>query len=121
LARLSHPGLPAAIVQDSVQHSWVSFSETMSGVILASGAPAWLDDVHCPVALFIGDHDPVADRELLAELATAGATVSSEVWAGAGHDVPFTLPAMCTAAILDMVARTDPWLVPSPTQEPQAR
>lgn len=64
LARLWRPGLPAAIVRDGVQHSWVSYSETMGRIILAADAPAWLDDVCCPIALVIGDRDPIADRGL---------------------------------------------------------
>jgi pimeloyl-ACP methyl ester carboxylesterase len=108
VARLWRPGLPPTIARDGVQHSWVSYSQTMRRVILDAAAPGWLPATRCPVMLVAGARDPVTDVALLDDLAVRHANVTTEVWSGGDHDLPLSHPERCVACILDMIKMTEP-------------
>lgn len=101
LAVLTHPRLPTAIAADAVEHSWTSYSQTMTRVILADGARRWVERVDVPIELVAGDRDPVVDRGFLTSWgATAGIDV--RVWPGR-HDLPLVDARRCAAAIADFL------------------
>lgn len=99
LAVLTHPGLPAAIAADGVQHTWESYSETLERVILTAEPGAWLSEVACPVTVVVGDSDRVVDHDHLSQLAARHPHLSVETWEGLGHDVPLALPQRCLEMI----------------------
>lgn len=98
LAVLSHPHLPAPIASDGVAHSWPSYSQTLSEVILDGGAIGWLDAIAAPVELVVGERDPVVDHQLLEELGRRREGPTLQVWPG-GHDLPLAQAGRCAAAI----------------------
>jgi pimeloyl-ACP methyl ester carboxylesterase len=91
--------LPPEVVADAVQHSWASYSETITKVVLMAEAGQWLPSVSVPVHLVAGRRDPVVDLDHLNELAEVDDHVSVERWSGAGHGIPLTHPEACAAAI----------------------
>ena len=108
LAVLLNPGLPAAVAADAVQHNWISYSETLTRVILDTDAAGWLDSVNTPITFVAGDRDPVVDLAFLDQLTDSRPHVSVEVWPG-GHDLPLVEPERCadTMARVLLRARTD--------------
>ncbi len=92
LAVLSRPDLPAEIVRDGVQHSWNSYSETLTGLVLTSNAGEWLDDIDVPVVLIAGDRDAACDLGWLRTLSARHLNVRLEIWRG-DHHLPLTEPA----------------------------
>jgi pimeloyl-ACP methyl ester carboxylesterase len=103
LAVLTHPGLPPPVAADSVQHTWESYSETLTRVILANEGPEWLADVTHPVRLIMGDHDHVVEHRFLRRLAAEHDNVSAAMWHG-GHDLPLADPGDCVRAIKRMTS-----------------
>jgi len=104
LAILTHPGLPAPIAADSVQHSWESYSETLDRVVLAADAASWFDDLDVPVLLVTGHRDPVVDHALLDDLARKHIGVRHERWDG-GHHLPLTDAERCVGVIEQVATR----------------
>ncbi len=112
LAVLTHPRLPTAIAADAVAHSWASYSQTMSRVILDSGAGRWVGRVDVPVELVAGDRDQVVDRRFLTSLVlTTGIEV--HVWPGR-HDLPLVDPRRCAATIAAFLALHPSGIPPQP-------
>lgn len=105
-ARWTHPSLPRVIAEDSVLHSWPSYSETLERVILAAHGRDWLDAVRCSVRLVVGTDDPVVDTAFVMELATTYQNVNLTRWAG-GHDLPLTNARQAFLTIQD-VADAEP-------------
>lgn len=99
LAGHFRPDLPRALAADAVEHSWESFSETLTRVVLAAEAPTWLDQIDTPIHLIVGDQDPLVDVPFLNELSHTHRPLHLDVWAGAGHDLPLTDPRACRTAI----------------------
>ncbi len=89
LAEWGRPDLPAQIARDGVRHSWNSYSESLTGLVLHSGASDWLGDIDVPVLFIAGDHDAVCDYGWLQVLATRYPNVRVEVWGG-DHHLPLT-------------------------------
>ncbi len=94
LAPLLTPTLPAAIARDAVDHSWPSYSESLSEVILSPEPSNWLADVNCPVTLVVGDRDPVVDRSHLKELVRTMRAARLETWPG-HHHLPLRVASRC--------------------------
>jgi pimeloyl-ACP methyl ester carboxylesterase len=91
--------LPPEVAADAVHHSWASYSETLTKVILAGEAERWLPSLETPVLLVAGRRDRVVDLGHLAALGRTHEQVAVEVWNGAGHGIPLTHPRACAAAI----------------------
>jgi pimeloyl-ACP methyl ester carboxylesterase len=99
--------LPRALAADAVAHSWESFSETLTRVVLAAEARTWLDQTDTPIDLIVGGQDPLVDIAFLDELSHTHPRLHLDVWSGAGHDLPLTDPGACRAAIEhQLTART---------------
>ncbi|MDQ3543017.1 MAG: alpha/beta hydrolase [Actinomycetota bacterium] len=103
LAVAMRPDLPIPIARDSVQHTWPSYSRTMSHVIIAAHADAWLDHLTIPIVVIAGDNDPVVDHGHLAELAARHPQFILDRWSG-GHDLPLSRPSECRARIAGVTA-----------------
>jgi pimeloyl-ACP methyl ester carboxylesterase len=102
-ARL-RPDLPAALAADAVEHSWESFSETLTRVVLTADAAHWLDQIEVPTHVIAGSDDPLVDIPYLQELAQRQPRLDLAVWPGAGHDLPLTDPTACRAEIEHVLA-----------------
>jgi len=99
LAVLTHPRLPEAVAADAVEHSWTSYSMTMTKVILDAGGTQWLGAVDTAVQFIAGDRDRVVDRRLLVNL-QAAQRVTVQIWPGR-HDLPLVNPVRCATRIAD--------------------
>lgn len=98
VARFTHPGLPSALADDAVQHTWESYSETLDQCLLTGEPARWLSDIRAPVHLVAGDHDRVVDHEFLTELGRMPG-IDVEFWEG-DHRLPLTHPDRCIEAIV---------------------
>ena len=95
VVKATRPGLPGPLAEDRVEHSWASYHETLSNLIISADVPAWLGEVHVPVRVVVGDADRTVDLDLLTDLAVARTNLSLQVVAGGGHDLPLTHPQVC--------------------------
>ncbi|MDQ3095204.1 MAG: alpha/beta hydrolase, partial [Actinomycetota bacterium] len=102
LAVALHPELPISVALDSVQHSWASYSRTLSEVIVSARAAEWLEGLTIPIVVVAGDEDRVVDGAYLDGLALRS-RMTLERWAGA-HDLPLSRPADCAARIAAVAA-----------------
>jgi len=98
------PDLPVEIVVDGVQHSWASYCETITRVVLAAEAPAWLMATTAPVHLIIGSEDTVPDLAFVQALSTCLPNVTTAVWPRADHDAPLAFGAARRLQIEDFLA-----------------
>jgi pimeloyl-ACP methyl ester carboxylesterase len=105
LAHWSHRDLPSAIAIDAVRPSWVSYSETLTRLVLAGDANTWLDEIDVPVRLFVGSRDHTCNIDLLTRLASATRHVDVDVWHDAGHHLPLERPLECRTEIAAVVER----------------
>jgi pimeloyl-ACP methyl ester carboxylesterase len=105
LAVLTHPGLPALIAADGVEHSWASYSETLGHVLLEADPHALLDSGQCQVRLVAGDADRVVDHDFLHELAEMCPRVIVERWQGK-HDLPIARADDCVRLIRQVTELT---------------
>jgi len=96
--------LPVEIAADAVRHSWSSYFETITRVVLAAEAPAWLEATNVPVQLTIGSEDTVPDLAFVQALSTHLPHVTTAVWPHANHDAPLVFGAACRLAIEDFLA-----------------
>lgn len=103
LVRLSRPTLPAPLVEDRVAHSWSSYHETLSNLVVSVEASAWIDDIDVPVRFVAGDVDAAVHLPFLQELTRTHAHVELDVVCGGGHDLPITHPDACIAALSDQM------------------
>ncbi|MDQ6837393.1 MAG: alpha/beta hydrolase [Actinomycetota bacterium] len=94
LAVLTHPGVPPAIADDALEHTWSSYSQTLQHVILAGGAASWLNQVACSIDLVAGDADPVVDHAYLRRLAASHGNVTFREKPGR-HNLPLADPTGC--------------------------
>jgi pimeloyl-ACP methyl ester carboxylesterase len=92
-------GVPYPLIEDSVRHSWVSYSETLRRVVLAAECASWLASARTRVLLVAGTQDKYLDLEFLRSLAGQQPNVRLDVWAGQGHDLPLSEPERCVSAI----------------------
>jgi pimeloyl-ACP methyl ester carboxylesterase len=99
LARWWRRDLPAEVAADAVQHSWSSYCETLTRVVLAAEAPAWLEGITVPVHLIVGSEDPVPDVAYLEALCARLPNVTTARWPQAGHDAPLVHGAACRVEI----------------------
>jgi pimeloyl-ACP methyl ester carboxylesterase len=90
--------LPRAVAEDSVVHTWDSYSETLQAMIDAD-VGRLLDAIECPVLLVAGRRDRLLDRLYLAALSGSPA-VKLEWWDG-DHHLPLRDPIRCCTAIAD--------------------
>lgn len=97
LAVLTHPHLPAEVAADSVEHTWASYTGTLTDVVLAAEASSWLSDIAVPVMFVAGDADRVVDRAHLEHVA-AQTPVRYEIWTG-DHHLPLRRSADCAALL----------------------
>lgn len=104
--RLLHPDLPGPLADDRVEHSWASYSQTLSNVVLAAEASSWLAEITVPVRILAGSDDGGLDHQHLAELADRHAHVTLDQVPG-GHDLPLAAPELCLAAMRDALADVD--------------
>lgn len=100
--------LPSELARASVQHSWDSYSESLSEVILAADGLSDLAGSHAAVQILAGDADNVIDLPLLDALANELPHVALERVAGGRHDLHLTDPTRCIAAIRAAIDRADP-------------
>ncbi len=103
LVRIVRPSMPAALAADRVQHSWVSYSETLSSVLIRSGASAWLDEIDVPVRLIAGTKDAAVELGFLQELSRIHPNVELLTVEEAGHDLPLSHPDICLVEIRRML------------------
>ncbi len=95
LVRLLRPGLPAQVAKDTSSHTWDSYWETMSKVILPAEGEAWLREIRVPVRLVLGGEDGITDPRYLEQLTRQFPGVSFRAVPGGGHDLPLTHPGLC--------------------------
>lgn len=91
LAIVATPNLPQEIVADGVQHSWNSYSESLTKLVFAGDLSEWFADIVHPVVLVAGDRDGVCDLEWLRTLADRHDNIRLETWPG-DHHLPLTSP-----------------------------
>ena len=106
LASLLRPDLPPQLARDAVEHSWESFSETLTRVVLTAEATAWLAELDVPSRFIAGSNDPVTDIGYLEELAHHNPRLRVDVWPDAGHHLPIVNPARCRAEIEQLLTMT---------------
>jgi pimeloyl-ACP methyl ester carboxylesterase len=106
LASLLRPDLPPQLARDAVEHSWESFSETLTRVVLTAEATGWLAEVDVPTQFIAGRNDPVTDIGYLEELALHNPRLHVHVWPDAGHHLPIVSPARCRAEIEELLTVT---------------
>lgn len=99
LVRLSRPTLPGPLAEDRVEHSWSSYHETLSNLIVSVEAVAWIDDIDVPIRLVAGDVDAAMHLPFLRELTRTHPHVELDVIIDGGHDLPLTHPEACIAAL----------------------
>lgn len=104
IARWLRPDLPTAIADDSVQHSWVSYSRTVRNLVLDAQPPRDLAGLKIPIVLVAGEDDPVVDLAFVRELAARYPNIQLEIWPGS-HDLPLSASDRCVAAIREWVRR----------------
>ena len=104
LASWLRADLPVELARASVQHSWASYSQSLSEVILAADAGADLASCRAPVLILAGDADKVIDLPLLAALAEEFSHVDLDCVHGAGHDLHLTHSTRCIGAIRAAIA-----------------
>jgi len=100
LAALTRPDLPA-IARDGVEHTWASYTETLEGLVLDSGAAGWLAEVVVPVVIVAGRDDPVCNHPFLQEIASTYPNNSYRVRRG-DHHLPLANPGLAIELILDV-------------------
>jgi pimeloyl-ACP methyl ester carboxylesterase len=105
LATWWRPDLPRAVALDAVEHSWASYSETLTRMLLAADATRWIDEVDVPLHLVAGTRDRMCDIDFVQHLASRSRNVEVDVWRGAGHHLPLERPAACRAEIAAFVER----------------
>jgi pimeloyl-ACP methyl ester carboxylesterase len=106
LASWLRADLPTELARASVQHSWASYSESLTQVILAAEGCNDLAACSAPVRILAGDADHVTDLPLLQALADEMPLVALEQVAGGGHDLHLTHPKRCIIAIRAAIADT---------------
>jgi len=99
LASVLRPDLPPQLARDAVEHSWESFSETLTRVVLTAEATSWLAEIDVPTRFIAGSNDPVTDIAYLEELSRHNPRLHVDVWPDAAHDLPIVNPARCRAEI----------------------
>lgn len=104
--RLLRPDLPGPLADDRVEHSWASYSQTLSNLVLTAEASSWLAEIAVPVRILAGRDDDGLDHQYLAELADRHDHVTLDRLPG-GHDLPLAAPEQCLAAIRDTLADVD--------------
>jgi pimeloyl-ACP methyl ester carboxylesterase len=104
--RLFRPDLPAPLADDRVEHSWASYSQTLSNMVLAAEASSWLPEISVSVRILAGSDDDGLDHQYLTELADRYAHVTLDQVPG-GHDLPLAAPELCLAVIRDALADVD--------------
>jgi len=92
LAILTHPRLPAAVAADSVNHTWDSYTGTLTEVVIAAGAASWLADLTCPVTLVAGLDDRVVDHQFLTTVTASGHRL---IRLDGDHHLPLRDPRSC--------------------------
>jgi pimeloyl-ACP methyl ester carboxylesterase len=108
LVRLANPTLPAPLAQDRVRHSWQSYSETLSNLIVSAEVSDELTKLAIPVRLVVGQRDKAVDLPFLAELATGCSHLSLGIVGDGGHDLPLTHPEVCIAELKAAIQREPP-------------
>lgn len=105
LVRLARPNLPAPLAADRVRHSWASYHETLSSLVLAAEAPAWLADIDVPVRIVAGRRDRAVDLAFLESLTALHEHVSLRIVEDGGHDLPLSHPQLCVDELDAALAR----------------
>lgn len=95
LVRFAHPTLPAPLAADRVRHSWSSYRETLSSLVIAAEAPSWIAEIDVPIRIIAGARDSALDLAFLHSLAQLHEHVSLRLVPDAGHDLPLTHPDEC--------------------------
>lgn len=102
IAAWMRPELPRPVAEDSVQHSWPSYSGTIRRLVIEAQPPMDLDRVECPVRLVAGKDDLVLDLRYLRKLAEMRSNVTLELWPG-DHDLPLVAPEQCVEIVQEML------------------
>lgn len=93
--RAAEPSLPSALAHDRVEHSWSSYADTLSNLVLAAEAPDWLAQIGVPVHLVAGSSDEAVDIDWLRQLEQHHRHVTLDVIDGAAHDLPLSHSGTC--------------------------
>lgn len=93
--RAAEPRLPPALAHDRVEHSWSSYAETLSNLVLAAEAPDWLARIGVPVHLVAGGNDQAVDIDWLRQLEQHHRHVTLDVIDRAAHDLPLSHADTC--------------------------
>ena len=104
LLQIAVPSLPPALAKDRVQHSWASYSETLTSVIIGSDAPKWLDDLTLPTVVVYGTEDDVLDIDFLEDLSGLHENLRTRSVTGGGHDLPLSRTSECLGEIQSMAS-----------------
>lgn len=104
VARWTHPSLPRVVAEDSVQHTWPSYSETLADVLLTDHG-TWVDTVRAPIQLVAGTRDRVVDLAHLRALARRP-NIELDLWPG-DHHLPLRDPERCASLIEDRARHSD--------------
>lgn len=107
LVRLAHPTLPAPLALDRVRHSWSSYRETLSSLVLAAEAPSWIAAIDVPIQIVAGARDGALDLSFLHSLARLHEHVSLRVVPDAGHDLPLSHPDECIGELREALAQLE--------------
>ncbi|BDG01540.1 hypothetical protein AMOR_05360 [Anaeromyxobacter oryzae] len=93
------PAFPGPVLEDATRHSWSSYSETVTRVILAAEGAEWVAAARPPILIVAGTRDRYLDLGFLRELVDGRPRHRLEVWDGEGHDLPLTRPDRCLDSI----------------------
>ena len=102
------PDLPVPVARSGVQHTWETYSGSLSGLIHDAGWAAAVDVLGragIPVTLAAGSADPVPVAGRAAELAHTWPRLSQLLRPHSDHALPLTDPAWCRGVIADAVAQ----------------
>lgn len=98
LAQLYLPRLPGRVAQDTLNHTWRSFSGSRDHILEHSTALSDLDRIKLPVRLIYGQGDDLAWPEQLPSALRQRSNITVEIVPG-GHHLPLVAPDKVSSLI----------------------